>query len=152
MTREAAARSVALRDQLAATLRDSATPLSTPQLAVRSGTPWVEFDFRGRCSVVHWHAEQRGWRIVVCQPDGDHRVAEPPPSSRVYPHLVALEKAGVVARVRYPDRESILAAELTGTLDQHIAEHSGNRCVYWHYAASRTDATFDSLIAALGER
>lgn len=152
MTRAAAARSVALRDQLAAILRDAPTPLSTQQLAVKSGLPWVEFGIRGRCAFVHAQAEMRGLRIVSCGQDGEHRMAEPPAPSRVYPHLGALEKAGVVARVRYPNAESITQATRDGALHQHMAAHAGNRCVYWHYVASRTDATFESLIAALGER
>ncbi|MEE3755244.1 hypothetical protein [Mycobacterium intracellulare] len=147
MSRAPAARAVALRDQLAAILRDAPTPLSTPQLAFKSGLPWVEFGFRGQCAFVHARAEVRRWRIVACSGDGDHRMAEPPSPRRVYPHLRALEKAAVIARVRYPNAENIVQPTRAGNLHRHMAKHAGSHCAYWHYIASRTDDTFESLIA-----
>lgn len=102
MSRTAAAHTVALRDQLAAILRDSDVPLKTPQLAIKSGLPWGEYTCLGLCSTVHAYAENTGKRIVECHGDGQHRLAEPPPTTAVYPHLRALENAGVIARVHYP--------------------------------------------------
>ncbi|MGB8402622.1 MAG: hypothetical protein WCE30_00950 [Mycobacterium sp.] len=152
MTRATSGRAVALRDQLAAILRDSATPLSTRKLALRAGMPWVQFGIGGCCSVVHALAKRRGWRIVVCRNDGEHRVAEPPSAETVYRHLVALEATGVIVRVLDPDRESIEVREGAVTLGQHIAKYSGTRCLYWQYVASTVDETFASLISVLGER
>jgi Fe2+ or Zn2+ uptake regulation protein len=113
MSRNAAAHNVALRDQIAAILRDSDVPLTTPQLADRSG-------------------------LLV--------------GGGVYPHLRALEKAGVIARVRYPNRDSIRQATLNGTLHQHLIEHTGSRCVHWQYTAPRADDTFAALIAAMEDQ
>lgn len=101
---------------------------------------------------MHAYAENTGKRIVECHGDGQHRLAEPPPTTAVYPHLRALENAGVIARVHYPNRESIEQAALAGTLHQHITEHSGFRCVYWQYTAHRIDDTFAALIAALEDQ
>ena len=53
MSRAKVAQAIALRDQLAAILRDSTVPLSTAQLAVLADTPGVEFNFLARCHLLH---------------------------------------------------------------------------------------------------
>lgn len=152
MSRTPAAHTVALRDQLAAALRESDVPLMTPQLAELSGLAWVEYSCLGLCATVHAYAERIGHRIVGCRGDGAHRLTAPPTATAVYPHLRALEREGVIARVRYPNRESIRQATLNGTLHQHLIEHGGSRCVHWQYVCTASDDAFAALAAALEDQ
>lgn len=152
MSRTAAAHTVALRDQLSAALRESDVPLMTPQLAELSGLPWVEYSCLGLCATVHAYAERTGHNIVDCRGDGPHRLTAPPTATAVYPHLRALEKDGVIARVRYPNRESIRQATLNGTLHQHLVEHGGSRCVHWQYIRTASDDAFAALADSLEDQ
>lgn len=129
------ARTVALRDQLMAVLRDSRTPLSTPQLAAESGLPWWDVTFVGGCDITHAHVQRSGYRLKECgkgrwpgeQGDQYHTVAVPPSPGQVYPHLRALEAKGLIQRVRIPD----------------------HRTMHWRRTADPTDDNMNKLLEAL---
>jgi hypothetical protein len=123
---------VALRDQLVAAIRESKVPISTPNLAKVSGLPFLEVEWWMPCSRAceGQQVDPWGYQVLTCygegvqsgetgpeinvrgSPWGDvrHTVLMPPDSSRIYPHLRALERRGLIARVKLPDHRQVFWA------------------------------------------
>lgn len=139
------ARSVALRDQLVALLRDADEPLATAQVAAHSGLPMHEQEWWCRCSEITKHDGHcvggllHGHKVLACADSEDqghsiygttaHVVAIPPVPSMVYQHLRALEDRGVVQRVWMPNM----------------------RAVYWAYVNTESDEAMNKLLDNLAK-
>ena len=133
MSRTPTARSVALRNDLLVGLRAAEKPQSTPQIltrvanhgrncaSARPACPDVD-----QCRALCWH-------------------------QRIYPQLRALERAGLIARVRYPNPHSINEAIARGQLRQHLAA-ADSRYAYWQYVDADNDDALNALLDALEDQ
>jgi len=141
----AAARSVALRDQLVAALRNGDLPMSTPELAALSGLPWHEVGWWGDCTLVHDLVERRDYKLLVCTGQQRHSVLMPPCPGSVYPHLRRLEALGIVARVDFAD----LAIPTRLQLIAQESQRGNTRPVYWRYTDDQSDVAFNAVLDAM---
>lgn len=130
-----AARTVAVRRRMLEVLSMADDPLSTPQvcrLLADAGRNCNHYLARGRRCADPYLA-----RGEVCRASCWHQP--------VYPQLRALERLGLVARVHYPNRESIAKAIAADTLLEHLAE-ADSRVVYWIRTADESDAAMNTAL------
>jgi hypothetical protein len=131
------ARSVAVRDQLLAILRESDEPLPTPKILVRMANEGRNCNGPRRRACDRWPC--RAWCWSTPGPLG-------PP---LYQQLCALEKLGLIKRVQYPNAESIAKAVAAGNVYDHVMS-AWPRCVYWGYVDTETDTYFNGVLNESG--
>ncbi|OBB14672.1 hypothetical protein A5718_30290 [Mycolicibacterium conceptionense] len=130
---------VATRDQLAAELREAGRPLSTLQLAARCGIPWHTVRLvDASCSWAQAFAGHRYGAVLECC-DRVHTVAVPPLPGLVYPLLVDLEAADIIARVAGPG--------IGKQLEDAFVRHANHAWVTWQYCGPPSDPEFDEIVA-----
>lgn len=140
MSPKPAIRTVAVRDQILAILREAADPLPTPQIlvAMSNGGRHCNGPHNQECRSPGGDCPAWWW----CTP-GPHG----PP---VYPQLRALERLGLVARAQYPNPDSIARAIAAGNLYHHIVD-ADSRCVFWRYVDTESDDALNEVLGALEE-
>jgi hypothetical protein len=150
MSGASTARAVAVRDQIAAVLREAGpVPLSTPDIASRS-LPWIDVQVwlgtcRGSCR------SYNGYPVVTCHlsstgPYGvRHTVKMPASSSWVYSHLRRLVELGIVARVDFADLDVGMRIQLV----LQEMQRANRRPAYWRYADDQSATTFNQILQAL---